>query len=110
MTSPPSRRRAASPGRYRPAAVGSAGSPFHVGVHDPRRGAWMNASVKWRAPDRPATLIRRFVVQVSKYGAKTCAGSVRGWPSALDGPGPKPAAGKSAGTSTTAATIAVRRR
>ena len=93
-----------------PRPTGSAGSPFQVGVHDPRRGVWRNASVKWRAPDRPATRIRRFVVHVSKYGAKTCAGSARGWPSALDGADPKPAAISSAGTSTTGATITVRRR
>ena len=48
--------------------------------------------MKYLLPDCCAVVAMLSVVQVSKYGAKTCARSVRGCPFALDGPDSTPAA------------------
>ena len=61
--------------RYRPAATVWLLEPFHASVHEVLPRVSRNASVKYRAPDCCAIVVIASEVQVSKYGAYTCAGN-----------------------------------
>src|SRR5215475_6379466 len=62
--------------------IGMLVSPLQYMVHEPALPAapWRNARVRYLLPDCEASPDRLSPVQVSKYGAKTCAG--RGAPAA----------------------------
>ena len=69
ITSPPVPRSVAMSLWYRPAAMVCVLSPFQVGTQEPLVGVWMNASVRYRAPDCWAIVEMLSVVHASKYGA-----------------------------------------
>jgi len=61
--------------RYLPPETGSVAVPSQVRVQEVLLVVSRNASVKYLTPDAWAVAVMASVVQVSKYGAKTCAGS-----------------------------------
>src|SRR5881398_3437907 len=74
-TSPPLLRMALMSAPNVEDATGMPGSPLHSGVHDPTDAVCRNASVRCLAPDCWDRPDMESPVQVSKYGAKTRAGS-----------------------------------
>src|SRR5437667_2970355 len=72
--------------RYRPEGTVWLETPFHASVHEVLLSVSRNASVKYRAPDCCAVSVMVPGSQVSKYGAKTCAGNGVGAAAAGDAP------------------------
>src|SRR5436190_10694552 len=69
MTSPPIARNEAMSDMYRPEPTVSVFTPSQASVQDVLLVVSRNASVRYRAPDCWAIVVRLSVVHVSKYGA-----------------------------------------
>ncbi|GAA2059899.1 hypothetical protein GCM10009839_83030 [Catenulispora yoronensis] len=69
--------------------IGIEVSPFQYTVQEPLVAAWMNAIVRYFAPDAALSVAGSSPLYASKYGAKMCAGvgvaaGVAAWPAVAD--------------------------